>query len=154
MIALRWQDALMTADVSLGAQGIETDDTLKTATIISLFTDRRARADDKLTANDNDRRGWVGDALSPDEGDLWGSRLWLLRREKETEETRRRAEEYAREALAWMVTSGLVTRTTVSAVWVQRGVLALSIAHYLPQNKVEKYAFNAAAGLGEVNNVV
>jgi phage gp46-like protein len=77
-----------------------------------------------------------------------------LRREKETEETRRRAEEYAREALAWMVKSGLATRITVTASWVQRGVLALACALYLPQNKVEQYAFNTVAGLGEVDDAV
>jgi phage gp46-like protein len=55
-------------------------DDFQTAAIISLFTDRVARADDPY--EDNDRRGWWGF----NEQNQLGSRLWLIRREKLTRE--------------------------------------------------------------------
>lgn len=75
---------------------------LETAAIISLFTDRLAHEDDRLPdPQDGDRRGWWADW---DSGiGFIGSRLWLVSREKTTEETRLRIEDYCREALAWMI---------------------------------------------------
>jgi len=145
MIALSWDGELMTGDVQLGRSGLVRDDGLTTAVLISLFTDRRAKADDPLP-DGNDRRGWVGDAISPVDGDRIGSRLWLLRREKQTEETRRRAEEYAREALAWLIEDGLAARVEVSAEWVARGVLGCLIVIHLAAGGVERLAVNIAAG--------
>lgn len=139
MIALQWDTENLAADVSVNAMGIAQDTTLSTATIISLFTDRRASLSDALPTPDADRRGWVGDALD-DDGDQWGSRLWLLRRAKQTEETRRRADEYAREALAWMV--GTVAKSVdVEATWLRPGVLALAIGITLLSGAAERYSF-------------
>lgn len=123
MIALGWNTAAGSGDLVLAATGaLATDDGLRTAVILSLFLDGRARADDGA----EDRRGWVGDAFAPE--DRVGSRLWLLAREKQTEETRRRAEDYAAEALAWMVEAGLATSVTVRAQWVDRGLLGLAVS--------------------------
>ena len=83
MLALAWNDELQSADLRV-ENGLVEDDTLATSIIISLFTDARARPSDILPNGDTDRRGWVGDALSETEGDRIGSRLWLLRRAKET----------------------------------------------------------------------
>jgi len=151
VIALRWNDELMTGDLAVDAGGIATDNTLATAVLLSLFTDRRARADDALPSGDNDRRGWIGDALSSVDGDLFGSRLWLLRRAKQTEETRRRAEEYAREALTWLIDENVATEVRVSAVWRARGWLGLAIAIELRQGGVGNFEFSAAAGLGDTS---
>lgn len=60
-------------------------------------------------------------------GDRIGSRLWLLKREKQLPETLRRAEDYAREALAWLVTDGLAASVTVAAEWAAMGLLAMRI---------------------------
>lgn len=123
MIALAWNTAAGSADLVLAGTGaIARDDGLASAVILSLFLDGRARPDDGAGA---DRRGWVGDAFTPE--DRIGSRLWLLAREKQTEETRRRAEDYAAEALAWLVDAGLATSVTVAAEWVARGLLGLSV---------------------------
>ena len=124
MIALSWNDAVGSADLALNATGaLAGDDGLETAVVLSLFLDARARPDDGAEGH---RRGWVGDAFTPE--DRQGSRLWLLRREKQTEETRRRAEDYANEALAWLVEAGLATSLSVSAAWVARGVLGLAVS--------------------------
>lgn len=123
MIALEWNGALGAADLALAANGaLATESALRTAVVLSLFTDARARADDGA---EGDRRGWIGDAFAPE--DRFGSRLWLLRREKHTEETRRRAEDYATEALAWLLDEGLATDVVVFASWLAIGVLGLAV---------------------------
>jgi phage gp46-like protein len=100
--------------------GLATDRDLETAVILSLFTDALAREDDVIPDLTDDRRGWWGNWESP-EGLELGSRLWLLSREKSTEETRRRAEEYAAEALAWLLTDGVAARVDVEAEYLEVG---------------------------------
>lgn len=120
-IALTWNPAEGRADVSLTAGDLTREQGLRTAVIISLFTDGLARGDDDLAdgdgGNKGDRRGWWGDVPLPgDAPRRIGSRLWLLRRAKATEGTRLRAITMVREALAWMVDDGLVDRIEVEAV--------------------------------------
>lgn len=110
-VKLAFDTDVLKGDLALDGPDLATDAGLETAVILSLFTDRRAEADDKLPAEgDGDRRGWWGDALPLIEGHRIGSRLWLLGREKIATETLRRAEEYGREALAWMLETGVASR--------------------------------------------
>lgn len=117
------------ADLVFRAGTLALDRTVATPAIAALVCDRRARTDDPLPMPAapllepdtlNPRRGWCGDALDR-EGRRIGSRLWLLVRALETEGTRRRAEFYAREALAGFAETGL----EVTAAWLRRGVLRL-----------------------------
>lgn len=121
------------ADLELGPDGdLMLDDTPATPMLISLGSDRRARPDDELPTGISElnaptsfveRRGWPGDALDA-EGRLIGCRLWLLDRAKETELTRRLAEEWAREGLAW---AGEETGrpAEIDAWWERPSLLAL-----------------------------
>ncbi|WP_194790119.1 phage GP46 family protein [Pseudomonas sp. UFMG81] len=77
---------------------------LERAVLISLFSWRRAAPDDPL--DDEQRHGWWGDSFPDVADDRIGSRLWLLQRVKLTEQTRRDAEFYAREALQWLIDDG------------------------------------------------
>jgi len=117
MIGVAFDPAALTCDLALGPAGLLADDGLTTAVLLSLLTDARAKPGDRLPDGVTDRRGWWGDALSGFDGDRFGSRLWLLCREKQTEETRRRAEEYATEALAWLITDGAACAVAVAAAW-------------------------------------
>lgn len=129
MIALGWDQARGEGALLLEASGrIARDAGLQSAVILSLFLDSRAGADDPLPPGSADRRGWLGDVLSPRPGDRFGSRLWLLAREKQTEETRVRAEEYAAEALAWLVEDGLAESVTVAASWLRAQTLLLRVS--------------------------
>lgn len=126
-------------DLALGTSGLERETTLSSAVLISLLSDRRATADDTLpdaplatAALPADRRGWCGDALSEFNNHLIGSRLWLLLREKQTEETRRRAIAYIREALQWMFDDSHIVALDVTAEWVALGRLAALITLTLP----------------------
>ncbi len=100
---------------------------LEVAVVSSLWTWRRAEDDDALPTPDADRQGWWGDALA---GFSHGSRLWLLQRARASAETASRAREYAREALAWMVDEGLVSRVDVTAERTATHTIALTVDLY------------------------
>lgn len=112
-----WDADAIHADWEIAAGALASGNDLQTAVIISLFTDRLARADDDYEGND--RRGWWGDT---GEEQAMGSRLWLLRREKLTPRVAVRAEEYALEALSWLKTDGVVGDIQVEAqiIWPTR----------------------------------
>ncbi|WP_233007148.1 phage GP46 family protein [Rheinheimera faecalis] len=73
---------------------------ISTLALISLFTDARADESDTLPDGSKDLRGWPGDSFY---SEPWGSKLWLLYREKMTTDVRNKAVKYAEDALAWML---------------------------------------------------
>ena len=101
--ALVFDAATVSADLGLTGGDLVAEEGLKTAVLLSLFTDRRAEEDDELPAEESDRRGWWGDLVPPAPRDRIGSKLWLLTREKLTRDVQNRAREYAREALQWLI---------------------------------------------------
>ncbi len=128
-LALTWDLDVGAADLSMIDSDLASDRGLQTAVLLSLFTDRRAEADDKPPSGDaRDRRGWWADQFSAVEGDRIGSRLWLLDRGKRTNETVLRAREYVLEALAWMIEDRVVAsidvqiETTSSALLIAVGL--------------------------------
>lgn len=125
-IALFWDTPNWRADVALAKGDLVADDGLRTSVILSLFTNAPARADDVLPAG-ADRGGWWGDALAAQSGEIMGSRLWLLSREKQLGSVLNRARDYAAEALQWLVDTKIAKGVTVTATNPQDGVLALSI---------------------------
>lgn len=124
---LSYNGTLLSGDMAVCDVDIATDEGLQTAVVISLFTDRLAEDDDELPAGAADRRGWWGDLLTEVEEDRIGSRLWLLSREKELPEILVRAEEYAAEALRWLLDDKIAQRVDVSASSPKRGWLVLSV---------------------------
>ena len=102
------------ADIVVEAGDLRLDEGLRTAVLVSLFTDARAGSEDDIPDGSDDRRGWWGE--SPD--DPFGSLLWLNSRSKITavtiEELRRRTSA----ALAWLVVEEIAER---AAVEVARG---------------------------------
>jgi len=103
---------------------IANDDGLKSAVLYSLFTDRQANEDDVIPDGSTDRRGhWADTILAESEG----SRLWLLRREKQTQQTLNRAIAYSKEALQWLIDDGHAVSVSVSAEWASIGLLALHV---------------------------
>jgi len=74
-----------TFDFATLSGDLKKDEGLRTAVIISLFTDRRVNKEDVLLGQS--QKGWFGDApeLIENVGDAWGSKLWLLEREKNTQ---------------------------------------------------------------------
>lgn len=127
---------------------LKPDRGLETAVIISLFSDMRIDAEE-LPHGESSKRGWWGDLISEIPGDKIGSRLWLLRREKVTLETANRAEEYALEALQWLIDDGVAETIEVDAEFNAVQELILTVTINQPQgNRVFRFADKWAA---EVN---
>ncbi len=112
-------------------------DTVSALVLISLFTDSRAEESDTLPDASNDLRGWPGDTFydAP-----WGSKLWLLYREKLTTDVRNLAVKYAEDALAWMLVdsgNGQMAKSVVVTGSIPRfQTLALNIDITKPDDEV------------------
>lgn len=112
-MSIYFQDDQVTIDGVPINLGMHPDQPLIRAVLISLFTWRRANADDPLPGLD--RFGWWGDNFASEANDRIGSRLWLLAREKMQQTTANRAKEYAEEALEWLINDGVAARVDVEA---------------------------------------
>ena len=140
-LGLFWDSDAASADLSVAANDLVTDEGLETAVYLSLFTDREAQDGDVLPDGVTDRRGWWGDAFPQVDGDKFGSRLWLLKREKSTPAVVSRAQEYSREALQWLVDDQVASAMNVTAEIVRIGVLGISIDIVRPTGDRAKYQY-------------
>ncbi len=116
-------------DFAFDGTGLAIDTTPATAMLVAVGCDRRAHVDDALPdiiTDDyapfrlNARRGWAGDALDHF-GRLIGSRLWVFRRRKHDEATRRGVESALGEAAAPFAALGLPV--TIVVRWMRRELL-------------------------------
>lgn len=89
------------------------DSDLVQAVLVSLFSWRKSAPDDGIATPN--RQGWWGDTYAEVAGDRIGSRLWLLEREKVLPAILRKTEEYAKEALQWLLDDKIVGRVEVAA---------------------------------------
>lgn len=115
----------------LATYALQVEDTLQTAIILSLFTDKRAGPDDRLPLNETNRRGWAGDefiadTFSPGRDD-WGTLLWLCYTTKVTGDIPAFAEFTCKEGLAWLVRDGIASRVSVTAEWIGPGADRLAV---------------------------
>ncbi|SLN77621.1 phage GP46 family protein [Oceanibacterium hippocampi] len=140
-LELVFDGATLRGDLAREGRGLRLDGGLRTAVVLSLFTDARARADDTPPGGPADRRGWWGDLLLGP-GDRIGSRLWLLDREKILPSTLARARRYAEEALAWLVEDGIARRVTVAAEVARGDALALTVRIERPDGSTLDYRFD------------
>lgn len=133
-IATIWDVDQMRADWRVGDGDLVTGSDLQTAISISLFTDRLARSDDVIDGTD--RRGWWGD-------NALGSRLWILRRQRLTTKVAIKSEDFAKEALQWLIDDGVVSSISVSTSIVYPQKLILSISYQQPSgiNEAVKYSW-------------
>jgi len=120
--------------VVVGADLVAGDD-LATAVLISLFTDRRAEAEDVIPDGSGDPRGWWGDT---GRDFPLGSKLWLLDRSKQTEDVRQRAEDYINDCLAWVLDGGIAASLTVEASWQKAGMLGARIVLFEPDGSIQR----------------
>jgi phage gp46-like protein len=141
-LRLVWNGGM--ADLALADADLSTDDGLRTAIILSLFTDRRAEPDDVLPSG-TDRKGWWADAYrlrANGQPESQGSRLWLLSREKTIPAALTKAQDSASEALAWLVEDGVADQVLVAAER-QGEMLAVGVTVQRPRNPPAQYQFNA-----------
>ncbi|HAJ7238019.1 TPA: hypothetical protein HNO31_25090, partial [Escherichia coli] len=109
---IHWNNMLSRGDITVTHNGLSLDEGLVTQVLICLFTDARADDDDVIPDGSGDPRGWPGDTYSDFS---WGSRLWLLEREKLTEDVRLRVEDYARLSMQPLLRAGYARNATVTA---------------------------------------
>lgn len=102
-IELNWIAESFGADFNLASGDLSQEGELRSAVVLSLFSWRRANPDDRLPEDTSSLMGWWGDYYGTVQDSKLGSRLWLLRREKLTQETITRAREYCEEALQWLI---------------------------------------------------
>lgn len=118
-LALAWNAEDFAADLLLAGGELARDEGLRTAILLSLFSDARAPIGAELPEAGADRRGWWGDAFAAEEvrseADALGSTLWLLERGKAlagaTEQARRAAED----ALGWLIRDRVASKVLVEA---------------------------------------
>ena len=89
----------------------DSNDKLARAAIISLFTWRRAGADDQY---DGPKYGWWGDTFAEPQTDRIGSKLYQLLRRSITDDLLLQAQETIEEALQWLIDDGLASSISVS----------------------------------------
>jgi phage gp46-like protein len=143
-IATRFIDLAAGADLVLDELLLEDDDGLTTAVVISVFTDRQARADDILPNADQgetDRRGWCGDDLNTNVADRIGSRSWLNESAKQLQAVLTSDRQYLEECLAWMVKDGVASKVIVRTFAPQQGVRAALVEIHRPKKTVARYQF-------------
>lgn len=93
-------------DLTLNDRGLPTNtsqDALKSAVLLSIFP--HARNEDAPFLQ---QRGWWGDALLPEEGDSYGSQLWIYERQLITDNTAKLFKNVLENALAWLIDDGVV----------------------------------------------
>jgi len=142
-LALTWSNTRGSADLSMIDSDLASDRGLETAVLLSLFLDRRAQPDDVPPSGDpNDRRGWWADQFATVEGDLIGSRLWLLDRSVITSETARQAEQYVREAVQWLIDDQVVSAFDVTIDTSRREVMLIGLDVHRPGRDVLSLKFD------------
>ena len=134
-----WNIAGGYADWSLSGAGLQTGDDLRTAVLISLFTDRTAQLDDEIPDGSADPRGWWGDT---GQAVPIGSRIWLLERAKQTPETLRQARDYAIEALQWLIDDKVVASFDINVEWTRRSVLGMRVVAHKPGGSQQTMDFS------------
>jgi phage gp46-like protein len=152
-------------DIVFDGVDLVTDDTLRPALILSLFTNRRADADDVVPADDPtnpggaDRGGWWGDWYSPamlaqlkaiaandnlrPPVERMGSKLWLvgsvLGGDAERIAFAKRAVE---QAVQWVIDAGIATAMNVDVALPGDGVLAIAIQAVRPSGlEIHKFDY-------------
>jgi phage gp46-like protein len=120
---------------------LKADNGLETASLISLFSDRRVSFEE-LPAGETDRMGWWADLVSEPEDDLIGSRLWLLERfGKIISSTPVQMEAMLKEAFDWMLEDGIAQVVNVSAERNGQNEVKGSVEIFRPDDKNSTFQF-------------
>lgn len=129
-IRIVWDEAVSRGDWKMDGADLLTGGDLATAMLVSVFTDAMAAPDDEIPDGTGDPRGWWGDQFAP--GKPIGSKLWLLERAKQTQETLNRAYDYLTDCLQWLIDEGVVARFAINVEWVREAFLGAQIVAYSP----------------------
>ena len=139
-IAIVWDQAKGRGDWAMAGADLQSGSDLQSAILVSLFTDRRAPPDYQGPAPwDGNRRGCWVDTYN---GFQLGSLLWTLNRSIKSTRVLVLAKQYAADALAWLVETGVVLAFDINAQWVNRTMLGLSIRATMPSGPAQSFQFS------------
>ncbi len=155
-LALEWDKEASIADLVLSGGTLQTHSGLRSAILISLFSDARANETATLPEEGGDRGGWWGDdfggdvssgAADRDYRNTLGSRLWLLRRSKAMQQVLRDARQHVQDALGWLIRDGITSAVSVE-VEAQGDRLAIAVTLDRPTGPArERYDFTWEASV-------
>lgn len=111
-------------DIEITSGTVTQDSRLASLVYLCLFTDVRADDADELPDGSSDRRGWPGDTYLDTP---WGSKYWLLKRQKLTNDVRLKAIDYATDAIQKLVDAKYAKSVSVTGSIPQLNTLVLSI---------------------------
>ena len=141
-LALTFDPTLQVFDLALRGADLASDDTLASAVLVSLLSDRLAETYEVKPGED--RRGWWADAYA-DKAHKTGSRLWLLERQKQLPSVLQRCKRYCEEALAWCIEDGLASAITVAVFTPRMGWLVAMIKFEINgQSRSLRFEFDQA----------
>lgn len=149
VMRLDFDNSTGTADLVRRGGSFLTGNELRTAVVLSLFSDARAQETDGYEPLE--QRGWWGNAFPLVPGDEFGSRLWQCRRMKATRANVEKARRWAAEALKWMLEDGLATELAVEAEHQRPGTIAMAVRIRRPASQGHQWE---AVWEGEVNFAV
>lgn len=133
---LRYSSEIQGFDLVLADDRIQPETGLLTAYIDSLFTWKRATPAQLRAAGlptNHNPGGFWGDSYPVQEDDPQGSLLWLLEHATRSEETLALGQQFAADAVAWMVADGVVADTGITtAWWKDSGLMVIGAAPVAP----------------------
>lgn len=116
------------------------DDSLETALIVSILSDRRA--DNSQVSQREFRRGWIGDLVTTLPGFKLGSHIWLSEQARITQETLTTIQDSAEKSLDWMLSAGLIIEVKAKASITTKSSILLLITVTSPNESISAIAFN------------
>lgn len=130
-VKIAWDTAHFRGDWAIAAGGLAVDGGIRTAVMVSLFTDARAPDSFVPTDGTTDRRGWWGDTYSVQP---WGSLLWTLNRAKKTDSRAMLniAADMCRASMKWLLDGGYVASVAVQTAWITPQAMGIQVSVSMP----------------------
>jgi len=132
------------ADIALKDGDFLQDNFLETSMMVSLFSDGPVSTDELNRFNEDvlnktRNRGWFGSSYANLE---YGSKLWLLEREKRTDGTLNLAQQYCEESLQWIITEGIAREINVECSWyTDILVIVIEVVRAFDENIIKQYSY-------------
>ena len=114
-VGLFQSEGSLLTDFALDGDDLSSDDGLRTAVLLSLFSHGQLDSTSQLPDGVTDMGGWWGDGVPVVEGDRFGSRLWRHDRAKVTPALLPEIETDAKDALQWMLDDKVASSVTAAA---------------------------------------
>ena len=127
-------------DIEIENGVIKREDGFDTALNLSMLTYGRAPA--SRVVKPENRRGWLGNTVSPVIGRNIGSLMWLLNQRRLRQATLNEAISFSREALNWIVEDGLAQKIEVTGTIIPQTGIQLAITITALNGETETYYIN------------